>query len=325
MDRNANGSKAKRSGRGDGGFSPPARRVPNVPVVITSTEFAPAKLNLFLAVAGKRPDGFHELVSVVSPVAFGDLLTVEPADDISLVCSAEEVPTDHTNLIVKAARAFQRASGWSQGAKFTLEKRIPLGAGLGGGSSDAVATLRALNRLAGNPLDFTALMKLAAELGSDCPLFLHEAPVMIRGRGERVEPLPVTAASRLRGQRVLIFKPGFGIATPWAYAQLAAAAPGSYLPTVQAEARVSAWMTSDREPVEALLFNNMEPVAFAKFVALPTLLEMLRTEFGLQSRMSGSGSACFAVLPPEAPVTAIAGVVRQAWGPSSFVVETVLL
>lgn len=281
--------------------------------------FAPAKLNLFLAVTGRRADGFHELVSVVAQLDFGDTLRAEPAAEFSLATDAPEVPADETNLVLKAARAFAAASGWRGGARFFLEKRTPAGAGLGGGSSDAVAALRALNQLSGAQFPTARLAELAAQLGSDCPLFLHDGPVVMRGRGERIEALPAAAAARLRGRRVLVFKPGFGIATPWAYARLAAAAPASYLPAAEAEARLAAWLGDAGAPAEALLFNSLEPPAFAKFVALPVLLEQLRAEFGLAPRMSGSGSACFAFLPEGAPGPAIARAIRTAWGESAFV------
>ena len=284
------------------------------------TIFAPAKLNLFLAVTGRRADGFHELVSVAAPVDFGDHLRAEPAARFSLECDDPAVPCDETNLVLKAAKAFAAATGWRGGARFSLEKRIPMGAGLGGGRSDAVAALRALNALADQPLPAKALAKVAAELGSDCALFLHDGPVVMRGRGEQVELPPTTAAARLHGRRVLIFKPDFAVATAWAYAQMVAS-PGSYLPAGEAEARLAAWLGDERVTAEKLLFNNMEPVAFAKFLALPVLLDELRAKFGLVPRMSGSGSACFALLPPEAPVVEIEAAVCAAWGPAAFARE----
>jgi 4-diphosphocytidyl-2-C-methyl-D-erythritol kinase len=292
--------------------------------VASLTLFAPAKLNLFLAVTGRRADGFHDLISVVAPLEFGDTLRVEAADAYSLTCDDPNVPCDDTNLILKAARAFAAAAPGRGGATFSLEKRIPMGAGLGGGSSDGVAALRALNRLVGDAaaLAPARLEEIAAQLGSDCPLFLRDGPVIMRGRGERLAMLPAQAALRLRGRRVLVFKPAFGIATPWAYAQLAAAAPASYLPAAEAEARLAAWLEDPAASAETLLFNNMEPPAFRKFVALPTLLEQLRERFGLQSRMSGSGSACFALLPENTDTAPIEAAIRAAWGESSFVIAT---
>ncbi len=289
------------------------------------TVFAPAKLNMFLAVTGRRADGFHDLVSVATALEFGDRLKAELSKaegEFTMTCDDLAVPVDGTNLVLKAARAFAAATKWRGGAKFFLEKRVPMGAGLGGGSSDAVAALRALNGLAGAGLSREELARIAAGLGSDCALFLHDGPVIMRGRGERIEALSAGASARLRGRRVLVFKPAFGIATPWAYGEMVKAAPGSYMPVGDAEARLAAWMEDASASAEDLLFNNMERAAFAKFLALPALLELLRGEFGLAPRMSGSGSACFAFLPENAPVAAIMAAVRSAWGATSFVVET---
>ncbi len=286
----------------------------------------PAKLNLCLAVTGRRADGFHELVSVAAQLGLADTLRVEPAAGFSLTCDDPAVPADDTNLVLKAAAEFCRATGWTGGARFHLVKRVPMGAGLGGGSSDAAAALRALDRLAENPLAPAAIAEVAARVGSDCALFLADGPVVMRGRGERIEPLPA-AARRLAGRRVLVFKPDFGISTPWAYRQIAAEAPGSYLPAAEAEDRVAGLLRAleHGEPCEERLFNGLERPAFAKFVALPVLLAQLRGRFGLAPRMSGSGSACFALLPDGCDVAAIRAAVRDAWGPSAFVAETNLL
>ena len=341
-----------------------------VAAVTSAVVFAPAKINLFLAVTGRRADGFHDLVSVVAPLAWGDTLWVESGerkaesgkpeekrgkrgeesgqgagesgtgqaesgeielnagaeavagDGITLECDDASVPCDGTNLIVKAARLFREATDWREPVHFRLEKRIPMGAGLGGGSSDATAALRGLDLLAGHPLAPAKLAELAARVGSDCALFLHDAPVVMRGRGEHVERLPADAAARLRGRRVLVFKPNFGIGTPWAYQRLAAEAPASYVPAAGAEARLAAWLADPSAPAEQLLGNNLERPAFAKFLALPTLLGELRTRFALAPQLSGSGSACFALLPDNAPVPDIAATIRAAWGEAAFVLET---
>ena len=285
--------------------------------------FSPAKLNLLLAITGRRADGFHDLVSVVVPVKFGDTLRAEATGDgkFSLVCDDPAVPLDETNLILRAAKLFKEAAGGSPGARFVLEKRIPMGAGLGGGSSNAVAALHALNQLGPQSLARDVLLNLAIKLGSDCALFLHGRPLVMRGRGEHIEPLAAKACARLCGRRVLIFKPNFGIATAWAYSRMAAGAPATYLPLVEVETRLSRWISSD-DPAENLLFNNMERPAFAKYVALPTLLEQLRAEFGLAVAMSGSGSACFALLGDNTSVVAVTKRVREAWGAHTFIVDT---
>ena len=283
--------------------------------------FSPAKINLFLAVSGRRADGFHDLVSVVAPLDFGDQLVAEAGGGrqeaggsrFSLSCDHPDVPTDGSNLVLKAAEAFAVATGWKDPVHFRLAKHIPPGAGLGGGSSNAVAALRAMNQLSGGLLDEARLAGVAAKLGSDCALFLVKQPVVMRGRGERIEPLPAQAAARLCGRRVLLFKPSFGIGTPWAYQRMIARG-GDYLPAAEAEARLAAWLDG-AAPVEELLFNNMEPAAFEKYVALPLLLEKLPGEFGVRTRMSGSGSACYALLGD--PSTVSTGSPRAGSGPAT--------
>ena len=296
----------------------------------TVTVFSPAKINLWLAVTGRRADGYHDLVSVVAPLEFGDVLIAESGarrpdtgKQFSLECDDPEVPRDETNLVLKAAAAFGQATGWQAAVAFRLTKRIPLGAGFGGGSSNAAAALLALNQLSGAGLDRATLMALAAQVGSDGPLFLPGGPVVMRGRGERVEPLPAAAAARWRGRRVLLFKPNFSVRTAWAYERLAAGAPAGYLPAAEAERRLAAWIAGAAGAGE-LLFNNLEPVVFRKFIALPALLERLHARFGLAPRMSGSGSACFALLPDGAPVEEIIGSIREAWGSQCFVQPTTI-
>ncbi len=299
-----------------------------------ATVFSPAKLNLFLAVTGRRTDGFHDLLSVAALLDFGDDLSVEKATGYSLECDDPAVPVDQTNLVLKAAAAFAGATGWPVrqaqgrpgGARFKLTKRIPVGAGLGGGSSNAVAALRALEELSGVRLEPDKVMELAAGLGSDCALFLHNTPVVMRGRGERVEVLPEKAVARLRGRRVLVFKPSIGVSTAWAYGRMAARG-ADYLPAEEAEKRLADWISSGA-PAEGLLFNNMEPAVFGKHPALPLLLEKLRRRTGLRPRMSGSGSACFALLPAAEAGRDASGakqIIRECWGPAAFVREARIL
>jgi 4-diphosphocytidyl-2-C-methyl-D-erythritol kinase len=284
-----------------------------------ASEFAPAKINLFLAITGRRPDGFHELVSAVATLDWGDRLRAHPAETPSLECKDPAVPTGDENLVIRAAKAYAAAGGKGS-AHFVLKKEIPMGAGLGGGSSDAVSALIALDRISPAPLGLAALRPIAASLGSDCPLFLENGPVVMRGRGELLELLPGGAVSRLRGRRILVFKPGFGIPTAWAYGRLAAMK--DYVPAAEAEARLNAWLNDPLAPAEDLLFNSMERAAFPKYVALESLLLRLEGDFGLRPRMSGSGSACFAFLDEAQPVEPIRALILDSWGPDARVVET---
>ena len=295
-----------------------------ITVRLSAHEFpAPAKINLFLAVTGRRPDGYHDLVSVAAPLLWGDALAVEPRDSgFTVEADDKGMPTDGSNLVIKAAAAFALETGWKGGARFIVKKRIPMGAGLGGASSDATSAIVALNEAAGRPLDAAGLLKVAGSVGSDCALFLSNAPVVMRGRGERVEALPKEAYRRIRGMRVLLFKPGFGVPTPWAYARMAADAPRGYVTPGRAEAMLSSWISKEGAPVEELLFNSMEKPVFSKFAALPVLLEALRSRFGLSGRMTGSGSACFLLLHEAVEAAPIESAIREAWGKTAFVVET---
>ncbi len=282
----------------------------------------PAKLNLYLAVTGRRDDGFHELVSLVTPISYADRLSVtvtEAAAGFTLTCDEPGLPTGPENLVIKAAQTFAAATGWRGGAAFHLEKCIPSGAGLGGGSSDASGVLRALNELSGVGWGAAELARVAADVGSDCPLFLADGPVIMRGRGEHIAALAPEAAARLIGRRVVVFKPSFGINTGWAYGRLARGAPTSYCPAADAERRLQEWMTDPTADVAAVLFNSFETVAFEKFLGLPVLLDDLQREFGLATAMSGSGSACFALLPADSSDDgAVCEMIRSAWGADTW-------
>jgi 4-diphosphocytidyl-2-C-methyl-D-erythritol kinase len=291
------------------------------------TEFSPAKLNLFLAVTGRRPDGYHDLLSVATPLRWGDELAAEVAAGVAdtLACDDPAVPGDASNLILRAAAAFRAAGGTAPPLAFSLTKRIPMGAGLGGGSSNAVAALRLLQRASDRPLPSAALAAVAAGIGADCSLFLAPGPVVMRGRGEQIAALPAEAERRLVGRRAYLFKPGFSVATAWAYARLRDH-PEGMLPPAAAEARLQQWTEAAGAPADALLFNQLEIPVFAKYPALPVLLDVLRQRFGLNARMSGSGSACFCLLPNAGgPSSAdLTSAVHQAWGPSAFTAEVLL-
>jgi 4-diphosphocytidyl-2-C-methyl-D-erythritol kinase len=290
---------------------------------------SPAKINLFLAVTRRRDDGYHDLVSLVAPLTFGDSLQLRRGateGNVTLTCDDPAVPPGAENLAVRAAEAFRTAAGVRDALEIRLTKRIPMGAGLGGGSSNAAAVLRGLNGLFGEPLAQGELSRLAAALGSDCPLFLVGAPCVMRGRGERIELLPADARAKLTGRRVLIFKPDFAIGTPWAYGRLASAGVAAYTDAAQAEARLARWREDMRPGALAdLLFNRFERVAFPKFLALPVLAEKLRAQRGVEGvLLSGSGSACFALLAPQADARALTTLVRGALGEAVFVVDTTL-
>lgn len=260
-------------------------------------KFSPAKVNLMLAITGVREDGFHNLVSIVSPVKFGDELTVELLEGASkdeLKCNMEGVPCDESNLVIKGAILFRKAIGKDCYFKFDLVKKVPHGAGLGGGSSNGAVALKAMNELCGNPLTMKQLEDIASELGSDCPLFLSETPVVMRGRGELVYPLFGDAQDYISRLKLFLFKPEFSINTGWAYSQMKAN-PSDYIDADEAESLISVWL--ENPSITGLpLVNNMQIEAFKKYPALELAVESVREKFQIPAMMSGSGSACFAIV-----------------------------
>ena len=284
-------------------------------------EAAQAKLNLSLAITGRRADGFHELVSLVAPIALADSLTLEVGHPLGLTCDDPSLPVDGTNLVLKAAAAYARRRPASPTGRFLLTKRVPHGAGLGGGSADAAAALRLLDRASGDPLGPEALEALAAEIGSDCPFFVRGQAAVMRGRGERLEILPAAARAALAGRKVVLVKPPFGVPTPEAYGLLAKA--GKYRPVAQAEAELAAWLAQPAaDPVK--LGNDLAAPVFSKYLALPAGLASFRRVTGSDWQMTGSGSACFAWVEDGFDQAGLRADAVRVWGPGAWVAETVI-
>ena len=282
---------------------------------------AHAKLNLSLAITGRRADGFHELVSLVAPVALADTLTLDVGRPLGLTCDDASLPVDGTNLVLKAAAAYLKRRPSATVGHFHLIKKVPHGAGLGGGSSDAAAALRLLDQASGDPLGLEVLEALAAEVGSDCPFFVRGQPAIMRGRGERLEILSSAARAALAGRKVVLLKPPFGIPTPEAYGLLAKA--GSYRPSAQVEAELAAWVAQPASD-PSVLGNDLAAPVFAKYLALPVGLASFRQNAGLNGQMTGSGSACFGFVSDGFDHARLRADVRRAWGPGAWVEETVI-
>jgi 4-diphosphocytidyl-2-C-methyl-D-erythritol kinase len=240
--------------------------------------FTPAKINLTLEVLGKRSDGFHELATWMIPIALYDCLTIEPAVKMVFESNVPELPSDRTNLIIRAVEAFQKVSGSQQNYRIVLEKNIPIGAGLGGGSSDAAATLRLLNRIAGDQISPQALSGVAAELGSDVAFFIEARSAWCTGRGEKMEPRDFP-----EDRWLCLAKPGFAVPTAWAYTTYAK------LPKRRKRG----------EAVETIwggLRNDLEPAVFTKYLLLAEIKRWFQQQAETEiTLMSGSGSTTFAV------------------------------
>ena len=252
---------------------------------------APAKLNLFLEVLGKRADGFHELETLMVAISLHDTLsfTEEPTPAIRLHChsrlgSAEAVPTGDDNLVVRAAKLLQQYSGTSRGVTIHLWKRIPMAAGLAGGSTDAAATLVALDRLWELGLAAEELLTLAARLGSDVSFFVRGIPAAIcRGRGEKIHPV-----ERPLGVPVVVSRPASGLSTAEVYRHCQVSSrPLSVQPLVDslADGRLTA--------ASRFLHNSLQQTATTLNSEVTDLITRLDRQPVVASAMTGSGTACF--------------------------------
>lgn len=280
---------------------------------MTLEKTSPCKVNLLLNIFGKRADGFHKLETVIQPVAVCDTLRFErTGGGVALTCSDPRLPTDAGNLVHQAAALFRQAAGVTDGVRIHLEKRIPLAAGLGGGSGNAATTLRGLNELFGTPLSGEHLHQLAVNLGSDVPFFLQDGPALATGRGEKLERLPVFPA--LRGKTFLLIHPGFGIATAWAYQALAKFPEALNGQPGRARKLVELLQTADARKAGAAFYNALEAPALTKYPVLALYQEFLRAHGALAALMSGSGSTTFAVVESVAHGEALAGQFKGRFG-----------
>ena len=288
---------------------------------------SPAKINLLLAVTGKRPDNYHNLISLVAPLRFGDTLWMTPFDAEKtdrLECDYPELDCGDQNLILRAAAEYRDINPIPFSFNIKLKKRIPVGSGLGGGSSNAVATLRGLNMFADKPLSDDELMAIAVRLGSDCPLFLYNEPLIIRGRGEILQTLPEDIISSMSGLPILLFRPDYSIGTAWAYHQFNKKGNQLFSLESKIESQLKDWIDNKKD-IKNILYSDMERIVFDKHLDLPIIIEKLRTDFNLPCQLSGSGSACFAILSEDSPRELIFDYLRSVWGDSTFMVVSSII
>lgn len=274
---------------------------------------SPCKVNLILNILGKRPDGFHELETVMHPVNVCDQITVtRGGTGVQLTCSHPELPVDGRNLVFRAATNFLAEAKIADGVRLHLEKKIPMAAGLGGGSGNAATTLLGLNELFGHPLNAAQLQTLAAALGSDVPFFLQSKPALAIGRGEQVQSLEPFAS--LRGTAILLIHPGFGISTPWAYKELARFPAALNGERGRAQRLVTTLREKDLATAAKDFYNSLEAPALEKFPVLALYQEFFRAHGAAVSLMSGSGSTTFAIFPTEAKALAAIDPFKAKFG-----------
>jgi 4-diphosphocytidyl-2-C-methyl-D-erythritol kinase len=263
--------------------------------------FAPAKINLSLKILGRRSDGFHEIETLIAPITLCDEIEIDKSNSsvgIQFRCDDPSVPKGSDNLVVRAANLFFETTKLTPGLSIDLNKKIPHGAGLGGGSSDAAATLLALNELFGTNLPRGALAKMADKIGSDVPFFIFQSAALCKGRGELITPVKLESAPS--GLSILLLKPAFAVSTAWAYSRW------------QDSREIPGVNYGAQEFAGQIFVNDLERPVFEKLVFLAQLKTWLvkQSEAGA-ALMSGSGSTLFAVLRPNVDASVLAR--RAKW------------
>jgi 4-diphosphocytidyl-2-C-methyl-D-erythritol kinase len=267
---------------------------------------APAKVNLGLHILRRRPDGFHDIETGMLRIGWHDTITVEAAAALSMTSDDPALPTDGSNLCMKAAMWLQERIGRKPGARIHLEKRVPYGAGLGGGSSDAATTLALLCDLWDVDLTRKELMEVAALVGSDVPFFLGTPAAIARGRGEVLSPLTDDDGAPLRiPYRLVVVFPAVAVSTAGAYARIT---PSDHdRPSLEKIIR-----TADLRVWRDHLVNDFQRTTLESFPAIRSAFEMLEKAGAGYAALSGSGSAVFGVYEELGEARAAWQAARQA-------------
>ena len=278
---------------------------------------APAKINLFLEILGKRDDGYHEIETVMQEIDLVDNLQFEEIrEGVKLKCNNKNIPSDENNLVCKAANLMVNECGIKKGVLISLEKNIPVGAGLGGGSSDAATTLKALNSLWKIGLSDVDLVEFAARLGSDIPFFIKGKTALCSGRGEKITPIEVK-----NEMNYLVIFPHINISTATIYRNLK-------IDLTKKRKDVSFFLNALKNSkvadISKLLFNRLEEVIFATYPNLLHVKSSLEHFDFCGLSVSGSGSAFFGLCNDRRQAEAIKGKVELSGIGSVFAVTNVI-
>ena len=283
----------------------------------TLYEGAFAKLNLTLDVLGKREDGYHDIKSIMQTISIRDDVEIDvgTGEPWTLECSQEGIPTDERNLAWKAAKVY--CDGLKKdpnGLTIRITKRIPSGAGMGGGSADAAAVLRALNRHYGNPLSILALAELGAQVGSDVPFCVLCGTAMCEGRGELLRKLP-----DMPDCVFVVCKPEFSVSTPELYKKIDQVAIPKHPDHMAME---SALLAGDVAKVADLIYNVFDPVVTADHLEINYIKSICNSYGALGMQMTGSGSAVYAIMPSFEYAAVVCNMLKDNY-PHVFIAKPV--
>ncbi|RLC19949.1 MAG: 4-(cytidine 5'-diphospho)-2-C-methyl-D-erythritol kinase [Deltaproteobacteria bacterium] len=243
---------------------------------------APAKINLFLQITGKRPDGYHNLVTLMCAVSLHDTISMTfGAEKTTVSCSDPDIPEDETNLAHRAASLFFKSLNIYEGVKIFIDKKIPAGAGLGGGSSDAAAVLSGLNCHYDSPFSREELMVMGLSLGADVPFFIFQKPAIATGIGEKLE-----ICKKLKPFKVLLIFPGFSVSTAYVYKNF-------NLRLTRCKKKIINICFKDSIFDVGLMCNDLETVVTLKYPEIQAIKTLLLNHGAEGALMSGSGSAVF--------------------------------
>ncbi|MBU2622217.1 MAG: 4-(cytidine 5'-diphospho)-2-C-methyl-D-erythritol kinase [Proteobacteria bacterium] len=272
---------------------------------------SPAKINLFLHVSGKRPDGYHDIVSLICCVSLYDVMSFDFGGGITTVtCTDPEIPCDERNHALKAASLFLGKFRKNEGVRIHIEKNIPAGAGLGGGSSNAATVLSCLNKWFGNPFPVEEIMAMGLEIGADVPFFLYRKPALATGIGEKLKEYPLKLP-----YKILIVYPGFGVLTQEVYNNL------------------NLRLTNCKNKLKKLIFvqefhakllcNDLESVTVSKYPEINEAKEAILKQGAAGALMSGSGSSVFGLFPDNDSAINAGNVLSQNRRWRVFVVDAI--
>ena len=271
-------------------------------ILHTSMLGAHAKINLGLYVVERRPDGYHNIETVFHRIGIADTLRLTEATGITVTSSSPDVPSDPTNICYKAAAMLRQHLGVTRGVHIHIEKVVPVGAGLGGGSADAAAVLRELPEFWGTTASEETLRTCALQLGSDVPYFLSTGSAVAHGRGEILEYFPLDVPFA-----ILVCNPNIHVSTAWAYGQIR---PGTEGKPDNLRTAVLAGMKNP-DVLRSSLRNDFEPVVFAAYPAVRDLKARMLDAGAVFALMSGSGSSVFGLFSDSASASACAVPLRE--------------